>query len=287
MKIKTLSVFLGSLLLFNISIADSVFNLSKAEGEFVFIGEKIDNPGATYKTQRIWLNNDNNGFYNDGCINAVGYSYNESNYIIEMEMIQNSYDSSKYYYADIPYELRSVRFLRYNGTNVLGGAVIDSLRYGVCYFYNDAKYDTGVVYGADASLLSMVVEAYLTYGKSDSNGATKNTVNNLNDTWFKNKSATKNDLKNIKILDYSGYSKNNSTYEGLSKDTQYNVNEKWNALLSESGANKKAWGIFDKLKEAFKNSSLMGYFLIGGAIFLTISSVVVYLLVKKRKRTTQ
>ena len=87
MKIKTLSVLLGSLLLFSVNTTDSVFCLSKAENEFTFIGEKIDNPGATYKTQRIWLYNDNNDFYNDNCFNAVGYTYGESNYIIEMEMI--------------------------------------------------------------------------------------------------------------------------------------------------------------------------------------------------------
>ncbi|MBO4668053.1 MAG: hypothetical protein J5666_08035, partial [Bacilli bacterium] len=62
---------MGSLLLFSVSTTDSVFNVSKAESEIVY--EKIDNPGATYKTQRIWLNNDDTSFYSDSCVNAVGY----------------------------------------------------------------------------------------------------------------------------------------------------------------------------------------------------------------------
>lgn len=283
MKLNTLSVLLGALLLFCASATDSVFHLSKADSK-VFIGEKIDNPGTTYKTQRIWLNNDNNDFYNDNCVNAVGYTYNKSNYIIEMGMIQNSYDAVKYYYADIPYELRSIHFLRYDGSNTLNDYYIESLSYGVCYFCNNNEYETGVVYGADAPLLSMVVEAYLTYGKSDANGATKSTITNLNDTWFKNTSASKNDLKNIKILDYSGYSKNGNSYEGLTKDTQYSVNEKWNTMLSQSGANQNSNGFFAALKNWFTNSSSVGYILIGGVAILTTAGVAIYLVIKKRRQ---
>ena len=174
-------------------------------------------------------------------------------------------------------------FLRFNGTVAKNGQIIESLKYGVCYSYINDKYDTSIVYGADATLLSLVVEAYLTYGKSDSNGATKSTISNLNETWFKNKSATNDDLNNTKILDYSGYSKNNNSYEGLTKDTQYSVNEKWNTMLSGSGANQKE-GLFKRLKDWLTNSSSVGYVLIGSVAVLTIAGVTIYLIIRKKKK---
>ena len=76
-------------------------------------------------------------------------------------------------------------------------------------------------------MLAFVVEAYLTYGKSPSNGDVTYVIQSLYKTWFNNKSANKDEMKARKIYDYTGYAKNGNSYEGLTKDGLFSVNEKW------------------------------------------------------------
>ena len=88
--------------------------VAKADNDY----QRIDNPGATYKTQRVWLSNDNEYFYEDGYKNNVSYSYQDKNYVIEMPSIINTYDNKTYYYADIPYEVSTMSFLRMKDSDI-------------------------------------------------------------------------------------------------------------------------------------------------------------------------
>ena len=118
---------------------------------------------------------------------------------------------------------------------------ISKLDYGVCYYVGISSLEdfnnisTATVFSADANMLGLVVEAYLTYGKDDSNGSTKDTVTNLNNTWFVNKSATDAELKKQMIMDYNGYANNGNSYKGLKKEASYSVHEKWNTMKSHAG----------------------------------------------------
>ena len=204
-----------------------------------YYANRTANPSeATYKTQRVWMVNDNQDFYSDDLYsNVIGYTYESKFYMINMI----SYAASSLYYVDIPYQVSEIHYMRMLTIN---SYIIDKdyylpLSYGVCYF---ASYDgasltanTNAYSGATAQLLSYVVESYLTYGKDDSNGCTLSTVSSLFSTWFKNKSATSEELKNTKIFDYTGYAANGNSYEGLTKNAQFSINEKWNTMCSQAG----------------------------------------------------
>lgn len=201
-----------------------------------YYGDKKDNPGATYASQRVWL------WANDELddIHAVGYYSHGTWYVLKMDFYVNT-DGNVYYYADIPYEVTSISFLNMSSNYLIDRKIdIKTLTHGVCYQPNEAAvsgYSFATVVGADASLLAKVVEAYLTYGKDPSNGAVEEVLEKVFTTWFKNKIATSDELKQAKILDYTGYSANGNSYVGLEKTSSFSVNEKWNAMCSQAGIN--------------------------------------------------
>ena len=213
-----------------------------------FYGEKTNNPGATYKTHRVWLSNNNSDFYNNDswgskCNNAVMYYSSDKWNLIVSPSITNTKDGTNYYYIDLPINVKSLYFVKLSSKDkhdylIYNSFYLETISYGVCY-YNDSKDLSNVVtkfaLSADATMLSLVVEAYLTYGKDPSNGAIKSTIQNIYSYWFKNKAATKDELKNTKILDYTGYANNGNSYEGLEKNAYYSINEKWNTICSQVG----------------------------------------------------
>lgn len=263
-------------------------------------GGPKENPGATYETQRIFLYNGNQYFYGEDawgtpCVNAVGYFDQDKSFVaVKMAAIANAQTELTYHYADIPYDVSSVYFLRLSaseGHSYLHylATPIEALTYGVCYFAGTSEYRafktivTSAVHGASAGLLGAVVESYLTYGKADSNGATTSTVSNIFSTWFENKSATNEDLKATKIADYTGYSGNGNSYEGLTKNGWFSVNEKWNTMCSQAGIDPKT---------GKARSNFLSFFDISNPIFLVIlivgsglliSVLVMLYLLKRRK----
>lgn len=217
-----------------------------------FYGEKVENPGATYKTHRVWLNNNNSDFYNNDswdskCNNAVMYYSLDKWNLIVSPSITNTKDGMNYYYVDLPVDVKSFYFVKLSSKEkhnylVYNSFYIEQASYGVCYFNNTADLSnitTQFVMSADATMLAFVVEAYLTYGTNPSNGAVKTTIQSVFSYWFKNKAATDSELKNTKILDYTGYTKNGNSYEGLEKNAQFSVNEKWNTICSQVGIDPK------------------------------------------------
>ncbi len=306
----TVHAYLGEEQLFALELANHPFG-THGEYDYVCIdleskltyghyGEVKENPGATYETQRVFLVNDNPYFYDEDewgnpCVNAVGYYCEESYFVTAMTFIPSAKNGRKYYYADIPYAVGAVQFLRLPGTEghqyaFYQTADVASLSFGVCYFAGTAslaeysKVSIGSVYEADAAMLGTVVESYLTYGKDDSNGCTKLTVSNLFSTWFENKSATNEDLKTAKILDYTGYSANGNSYEGLTKNAQFSVNEKWNTMCSQAGIDPKTGkerGWFFSFLDISNPILLIGIVI---GLGLVISLIVMFVLLARKKR---
>ena len=261
--------------------------------------ERLTNPGATYRTQRVWLYNTNHYFsMNDEWGNkrttCISYYDNDKWNVIEMPYVINTYDKKEYYYADIPSNINSFRFLcTANSDNhnylVYNNYAITQQSYGVCYCLSDAWLGdsqtpwTIIVEDADATLLSMVVESYLTYGKDFSNGCSSSTIKNLFLTWFEHKSASANDLKSAKILDYSGYSSNGNSYEGLEKSSSFSVNEKWNTMCSQAGIDPKT-GKARSINLSWLSGNTGKFVLIvGGVSFIVVLSLVVLMIIKRRK----
>ena len=244
--------------------------------------EITPNPGATYKTQRIWLSNHIEEPYE----NYVYYQYNNLNYTIKMESIINVYDSSTYHYVDVPYQVTSIHFIEMSNEHTVNRDItIDTLTYGTCYTYDsNSSVTTTVVNGADATLLSLVVEAYLTYGKDNSNGCTESTIKSLFNTWFRNKSASAEDLKSTKILDYTGYAANGNSYEGLEKNAYFSVNEKWNTMCSQVGIDPNTGEARDIDWSWLQSRTFKMILIIGGTSLIVVGGVVVLLIVRKRRR---
>ena len=254
---------------------------------FGYYQDKKINPGATYETQRVWLFNPVNeekDEWGKDIVNTVMYTYKNGTYLMDMESVTNSFNGYIYYYADVPYELTSIHFLRTASSKdhnyiIYKDAYIPSLTYGVCYFADVEDFTSisiGVVPSATAVMLSKVVESYLTYGKDDSNGATTSTMKNVYHTFFASKSATSDELKSIKILDYTGYAANGNSYVGLVKNSSYSVNEKWNTMCSQAGIDPNTGEIrtfsFGWLaSEEFRMAILVGgtaLLLVGGLVFI-------------------
>ncbi len=224
---------------------------------FGIYAEKKKNPGATYETQRIWISDvDDGGTYAFKCSWAAAYEKDGDVSIVGMPYLVNPNDGMRYYYADFPFEITSIRFLKMANDEIHRYSVyldklIKNISYGGCYAVNNEEVVTKKTTGADAFMLGCVVEAFLTFGTAPSNGATKETIVNVYATWFANKFATENDLKAARILDYSGYAANGNSYIGLTKTLSYSVHEKWNGLCSRAGVDpstgelKKNW--FDSL----------------------------------------
>ena len=263
------------------------------EGYGIYNSIIVENPGATYETQRIWLCDSS---LNDKSLEyAVGFDNNSQYQVTPMSKITNSYDSVNYYYVDIPYEQKSLHFLKISNVENHNYLInqdfpVSYIMYGACYFGGSTEdafknIHTEVVRGADYIILGLVVEAYLTYGRYTSNGCTNTTVSTLEKTWFKEASATKEQLKENKISDYSGYSKNGNSYEGLLKDSLYSINEKWNTMKSQAGIGAKT-NFFDKLLSA----KLFPFAIIGGSALVIIVLVLILMVCmnkKKRKNMMQ
>lgn len=261
--------------------------------------EPEKNPGATYSTQRIWLHNTNeHGFYDDDdwrtpCKNAVSFLDNGKWKVTVMDSIISNFNNTTYYFADIPYEVTNVHFLRLSQSanhkylHYLEAA-LSYLAYGVCYEAGNTSYDDFEnisrvsVQGASAALLANVVDAFLTYGQHPSNGSATSTIQNVYSTWFENKSATKEELKEQKILDYTGYAANGNSYEGLVKTVPYSVNEKWNGLCSQAGVDPNT----GQLRSPFFSFSLSGaktpLIITGGVIGVLILLEAIVIVIRKK-----
>ena len=259
-----------------------------------YYGDRLVNPGATYKTQRVWLYNTNTDFTtNDdwGGKRAItiGYYYDGKWNVIEMPKVVNTYDEKVYYYADIPASVTSVSFMlssNSDGHKYLNykDYVVKQLSYGVCYAIGDGiDISTISVEGADATLLSMVVESYLTLNKDISNGAYSATVKNLFTTWFEHKSATVNDLKNQKILDYIGYASNGNSYEGLEKTTFFSVNEKWNTMCNQAGIDPKT-GMARAINFSWFEGNTGCFIIFVGGTALVVSLITIAAIIIKKKK---
>lgn len=262
-----------------------------------YYGNKTKNPEPTYKTQRVWLINDNEAFYiddelEDKCINVIAYIYEDNINLIEMPYVINSFDQRNLYYADIPYEVDNIHFLRMANKKNHNYLIYDDIYmpyiiYGGCYntSIEDYKNISTLEYynGADAIILSMVVESYLTYGKNDSNGCTSSTIRNIFRTWFSHKSASNTDLKNQKILDYTGYAANGNSYEGLTKSSYFSVNEKWNTMCSQAGIDPKTGEIRAIDLSWFENSNIKAIIAFGGIVIVVISLAVFFIIYKHKK----
>ena len=242
------------------------------------------NPDLTYKHQRIWLS-DNVQSSVDYEL-AVSYIYSNVYHIATMSKVINSYDQKSYYYVDIPFEKNSLHFLRISQKYMIyQDTYIAGISHGCCY-YSGAKYadfdniTTKAVDGADYVILGLVVEAYLTYGKADSNGCTEKTIKNLEETWFAKKSATADELKQNKIMDYAGYASNGNSYEGLSKTASYSINEKWNTMKSQAGVRTQT-NFFEKLL-----ASQSTFLLVVGGTSVVVVGLVIFLMIfmTKKKR---
>ena len=127
------------------------------------------------------------------------------------------------------------------------------------------------------------MESYLTFGKSPSNGCIETTIVNVFNTWFKNKSASKDDLKNAKILDYTGYAANGNSYEGLTKNATFSVNEKWNTMCSQASIDPNT-GLHRSVDLSwFKTNEFKGVLVIGGTALLVTGVLVVLLMMRKKR----
>ena len=261
--------------------------------------EPEKNPGATYATQRVWLHNPNeHGFY-DGddwgtpCKNAVSYLDNGEWKVTVMDSTVNNFNNTTYYFADIPYEVTKVHFLRLSqSTNHKYlhylEAPLTYLAYGVCYEAGNTSYedfenlDRVLVKGASAALLANVVDAFITYGKRPSNGPTTSTIQNVYSTWFENRSATKEELKEQKILDYAGYVANGNSYEGLVKSVSYSVNDKWNGLCNQAGVDPNTGQLRSSLFGFDLSDAKIPLLIMGGAVGVLILLETVVIFVRKK-----
>lgn len=236
---------------------------------------------AYWPTQRVWLyDNTVNPTYD----NVVGYYEDGVFKVITMKSVQNTYDQKYYYYMDIPRYVASIHFLKMKDYMIIQDNLISGLMYGTCYQYVDNDVTTMIVDGADSNILARVIEAYLTYGKDESNGAVKSTMKNVYGTWFSNRSATDDDLKSTKILDYTGYAANGNKYEGLEpekKSAPYSVNEKWNTICSQAGIDPKTGQ--DRSTFVFPEISNLVWYLLIGVIALVPIIIFTIVLIKKKK----
>lgn len=252
---------------------------------FGYYGARKKNPGATCLTQRVWLYDADLEYVGDY---AVGYIKEGTLQLVNMETTVNSFGRLTYRFADIPYELSEAYFIKLSGF-CADFCVKTPLIYGSCFSIRDSSLTTGIVDGADAGLLGMVVEAYLTYGSSPSNGSVGSTISMVFQTFFKNKSASAEDMKATKILDYSGGSYKEGRYDpDAPKSAYYSVNEKWNTLCSNAGIDPKTgeargWNLDLGFSGDMKKSLLIA----GGTFFIIIVAGSTYLIWKWRKRSLQ
>ena len=249
--------------------------------------DKTPNPGATYRTQRVWLSCD---VIEEDRNNVIMYSSSDTYVQIEMTQLINSYDGKSYYYADIPFDISSISFLHVSNEEnhnylIHKEVKVNRLSYGTCYLLSEDGYANITVRNANATMLAYVSEAFLTYGKSDSNGTTLSTVKSLFSIWFNNKSASKDDLKNIKIWDYTGYAANGNSYEGLEKNQQFSVNEKWNTMCSQVGIDPNTGLERNNFLEWIKEHKLIVIAIVGLTVIIVPGIVIIIVMKKKKERS--
>ena len=244
-----------------------------------FYEDKVPTPeDATYKTQRVWLYEDNK----EQC--SVGYINEDRFEIVDMKQIKNTADEEIYQYIDIPCLVSNIYFLKTNNHEITKSAKVASLQYGVCYHWGEAGLGTMLVPSADITLIARVVEAYLTYGENDSNGATIYTLKNVFSTWFLYKSATDDDMKSITIKDYIGWAANGNKYDGLEEKLgTFAVNVKWNTMCSRVG-------IDPKTGEARNPFSWLGdpkviFFLVIALVGIAGIALFAVILIRKKKNS--
>lgn len=265
--------------------------------------EPEKNPDATYATQRVWLHNPNeHGFYDNDdwgapCKNAVSYLDNGKWKVTMMDFTVNNFNNATYFFADIPYEVTNIHFLRLSqSTNHKYlhylEAPLPYLAYGVCYEAGNASYEDFKtigrvsVHGANAALLANVVEAFITYGKHPSNGPVASTTQNVYSTWFENKSATIEELKEQKILDYAGYAANGNSYEGLVKSVSYSVNDKWNGLCNHANIDPNTGQLRSSLFNFGLSSAKTPLIILGATIGVLILLEVIVVFIRKKNDAT-
>lgn len=220
---------------------------------FGYYGTKTTNPDASANTHRVWLKNDTPYFYgNDDwgvqCKNVIGYSYNSAWYEIVMPAVQNVRNSNYYFYADIPLTVTSVHFMRKSqGTNhdylTYLDAYVETLSYGVCYYSGTSNYDdfvnisAGSVDASDEAVLSAVLSAYVVCTNTAANGANQTTVHNLYGTWIEHKHGSTDMDTTFKDYANGAYTGHGNSYSGLSKNTDWKLSEKWEALCKHASVN--------------------------------------------------
>lgn len=247
-----------------------------------YYNAKIDNPGPTASTQRVWLKNDTPYFYGDGCVNGLGYFDSSSNYKVIPMVRHINHNSNDYYYADIPASTTSVHFLRLSSDYKIYylDAYVETLVYGKCYYSGTANYDdfvnisAGTVSSADAYLLKAVVEAFLTCSTAASNGSNATTVANLKSTWFDGKAADGTN-GSISELTLSDYANGDTSYAG-SKSKTVTVKDKWEAMLAKAGVSGT------NVIHPIDNSSFASPVIIIVGV-LSISSLAVFFILRKKK----
>ena len=265
---------------------------------FGWYGKWSENAFATAATQRVWLSKDDGKPISkidtrDASIRpSVQFFAENKIQIINMASCLNAYDGKTYYYADIPYQLTRFNFLLTSNEKEYPYLIYDDIEvkpivYGSCYFLSESEEEFTVatfsVNGADATILSLVVESYLTYGKSESNGAISSTISNVFSTWFKNKSATTDDLKAVKIKDYTGSAYKDGEYDAtVPKGGEYSVNEKWNTLCSNAGIDPKT-GEMRTFSLSFNFSAVSVFLIIGIAALVPTALWLAFFLFKRHR----
>ena len=95
-------------------------------------------------------------------------------------------------------------------------------------------------------------------------------------------------MKNYKIQDYTGYSSNNNSYEGLEKTSYFSVNEKWNTMCSQAGIDPNTGKKRSFINLSFLSSDTGKFvFFLGGSIILGIALYVTLKIIEKKKNGKQ
>ena len=263
------------------------YHIAKADDISEDYGSIVDNPGATYATQRVWLNDDSNS----GDVNAISFIKDEKPEVIIMPYITDE-SRSKYFYADIPYQDNTVNFLRIQKIDETNYTVkevknIEYLTFGSCYIVGDSFSNiyVGIIYSANASILSLVLESFLTYGKAPSNGSTTSTMQNVYRTWINHKAANEDEMKSTTILDYTSYNKETGSYEGYTKGGRFSLNEKWNTMCSIANIDPKTGELrranfFEWFTTRTGKIILIG---IAGVVLL-VGVMIIFLIIKKKRQ---
>ncbi len=261
---------------------------------------KTENLSATADTQRIWVTFSDiplleiTDFWEAQTRPAVAFNDNGRRLIVLMDCYVNSFDGASYYFADIPYQVTEFSILVMSGPTNHNSLVyfdtgISRITYGVRYHcFQEEGMDAVTlrplpVINADANLLGLVVEAYLTHGKRESNGAASPTVSSLFFTWFENKAATEEELKKTIIQDYTEAALVGGEYDAnLPKDGQFSVDEKWKALCLSADVN-PVTGMARSRFSIFDSNFVVFVFVLAGSVLVSLLVWLVFLALRKQE----